>query len=64
MNLNRIYETMWTGAGSGFLISMLEKLNQFRLISLITGVIDVKMDGSALESSLKMLGFSFSPKLD
>ena len=26
-NLNLIYETLWTGAGSGLLISMLEKLN-------------------------------------
>ena len=27
LNLNLIYETLWTGAGSGLLISMLEKLN-------------------------------------
>ena len=27
LNLNLIYETLWTGAGSGFLILMLEKLN-------------------------------------
>ena len=66
LNLNLIYEIMWTGAGSSLLISMLEKLNQFCLISLITGVIDVKMDESAFEekSSFKMLGFSFSHKLD
>ena len=27
LNLNLIYETLWTGAGIGLLISMLEKLN-------------------------------------
>ena len=27
LNLNLIYETLWTGVGSGLLISMLEKLN-------------------------------------
>ena len=27
LNLNLIYETLWTGAGSGLLYSMLEKLN-------------------------------------
>ena len=27
LNLNLIYETLWTGAGSGWLISMLERLN-------------------------------------
>ena len=27
LNLNLTYETLWTGAGSGLLISMLEKLN-------------------------------------
>ena len=41
---------------------MLEKLNWFHL----TGAIDVKMDGSVLEeiSSFKMLGVTFSSKLD
>ena len=34
LNLNLTYETLWTGAGSGLLISMLEKLNEFRLTSL------------------------------
>ena len=28
------------------------------------GAIDVKMDGSVLKSALKMLGLTFSPKLD
>ena len=27
LNLNHIYKTLWTGAGSGLLISILEKLN-------------------------------------
>ena len=47
---------------------MLEKLSQFRLTGLKTLVlaINVKMDGSALEekSSFKMLGLTFSSKLD
>ena len=50
------------------LISVLEKLSQFRLTGLKTLVlaINVKMDGSALEekSSFKMLGLTFSSKLD
>ena len=29
-----------------------------------TGAVDVKMDGSVLEGNLKMLGLSFSSKLD
>ena len=36
LNLNLIYETLWTGVRSGLLISMLEKLNWFRLTGLIT----------------------------
>ena len=36
LNLNLISETLWTGARSGLLISMLEKLNWFRLTGLIT----------------------------
>ena len=39
LKLNLIYERLWTGAGSGLLISMLEKLNWFRLIDLITLVL-------------------------
>ena len=31
LNLNLIYETLWTGARSGLLVSMLGKLNWFRL---------------------------------
>ena len=67
LNLNLIYETLWTGAGSGLLISMLEKLNCFFFgRSNNTGSIDVKMDGSVIEekSYFKMLGLTFRSKLD
>ena len=37
--LESTYKTLWTGAGSGLLISMLEKLNYFCLTSLITLVL-------------------------
>ena len=36
LNLNLIYETLWTGVRSGLLISMLGKLSWFCLTSLIT----------------------------
>ena len=51
---------------SDFSISMLGKLCWFRLTGLITGSIDLKMDGSVLEekSPLKMLSLTFSSKLD
>ena len=51
----------FSGTGSDLLISILEKVNWFRLTGLITGSIDVKMDGSVLEeiSSFKMLGVAF-----
>ena len=39
LNLNLIYETLWTGARSGLLISMLGKLSWFRLTGLITLVL-------------------------
>ena len=39
LNLNLIYETLWTGARSGFLISTLGKLNWFCLTGLITLVL-------------------------
>ena len=65
LNLNLIYKTLYTRAGSCFLISVLEKLNSFRLTSLITVAIDVKMNGSVLEekSSFKMLGLTLSSKV-
>ena len=66
LNLNLIYETLWTGLKSGLLMSMLGKLSWFCLTGLITGSDDVKMDGSVLEekSSFKMLGLIFSSKLN
>ena len=39
LNLNLIYETLWTGVRSGLLISILGKLNWFRLTGLITMVL-------------------------
>ena len=39
LNLNLIYKTLWTRAGRGLLISMLERLNWFHLTSLITLVL-------------------------
>ena len=58
LKLNLIYETLWAGVRSGLLISKLGKLSWFHLTGLITGSIDVKMDGSVLgeKSSFKMLG--------
>ena len=58
LNLNLTYETLCIGARSGLLISFDRSNN--------TGCIDVKMDGSVLEkkSSFKMLGLTFSSKLD
>ena len=39
LNLNLIYKTLWAVAGSGLLISVLEKLNWFHLTGLITLVL-------------------------
>ena len=39
LNLNLIYETLWSGLGSGLLILMLGKLSWFRLTGLITMVL-------------------------
>ena len=59
LKLNLIYETLWAGVRSGLLISKLGKLSWFHLTGLITGSIDVKMDGSVLgeKSSFKMLAW-------
>ena len=64
LKLNVIYKTLWTGARSGLLVSMLGKPNWFNS-SNNTGSIDVKVDGSVLEKkpSFKMLGLTFSLKL-
>ena len=52
--------------GSGLLISMLKTLNLFRLTRLITGAIDVKMNGSVFEgkSYFKILWRTLYIKLD
>ena len=39
LNLNLIFKTLWTGAGSDLLISMLEKFSWFCLAALITVVL-------------------------
>ena len=39
LNMNLIYETLWTESRRGLLISMLGKLSWFRLIGLITLVL-------------------------
>ena len=63
LNLNQIYETLRTRARSG-----LFSAGKTQLVSLDqsnnTGYIDVKMDGSEEKSSFKMLGLTFSSKLD
>ena len=68
LNLNPIYETLCTGAKSGLFISMLEKffIRPSFHRSNNTGGTDAKLDGSVIEekSTFKMLGLSFSSKLD
>ena len=51
MNLNLIYQTLWTEAGSDLLISMLKKLNSFDQCN-STGAVDVKMDESIRKNHL------------
>ena len=64
LNLNLIYKTLWTGA----LVDFTAGKTQLVLFdqSNNTGSIDLKMDGSVFEerSSFKMLGLTFSFKLD
>ena len=66
MNLNLISKTLWIGLRSGLLISKLGKLSWLFDQSNNNGSINVKMDGSAFEekSYFKMLGLTFSSKLD
>ena len=47
LNLNLIYETLWTGSGSALLISLLEKLMLFHLVGVISLI--VLMDRSVFE---------------
>ena len=63
LNLILIYKTLWTGAESGLLISMLEKLNFFSLTVLITLVLLMwKWMGQFLREN--HLRLTFSLKLD
>ena len=67
LNLNLIYETLWTGTGSGLLTLMLEKtLLVWFDWSYKTGAVYVKMDWSVIEenSSFKMLELPFSSKVN
>ena len=50
LNLSMTYETQWAGLRSGFLISMLEKLNLFCL----TCAIGVNMDVASLSFFLEI----------
>ena len=66
LNLNMIYERLWSEAGSGLLISILGKLNWFHLIGLATLLLLMWKCVSFLEetSYFKMLGLTFSSTLD
>ena len=67
LNLNLTYEALSIGAGSGLLISMLEKLKLILFHrSNNSDATDVKMYGSVLQekSSFKILIISFSTTLD
>ena len=67
LNLNLIYETLWIGARNGLLISMLGKLNWFRLTSLIMLVFLMgKWMGLFLRKNhlLRCWLLTFSSKLD
>ena len=62
LNLNLIYETLWTGATSGLLISMLEKINWLYLNDFITLVLLMwKWMGLSLRKNevLRCLGWIF-----
>ena len=65
LNMNLIFETVSTGAGSSFLILIVERLNSFHLTSVITLVLLMrKWMGLEENSSFKILGLTFSFKLD
>ena len=61
LNLNLIYETLWTEVRSGLLISM---LSWFHLTSLITMVLLMWKWMGLLRKNQKMLGLTFSSRLD
>ena len=60
--LDVIYRTLWTGAESALLISILEKFNWFCL----TSAIDVRMYGLVIveKSAFRIMGLTFSSILD
>ena len=67
LNLHLIYKTLWTEAGSGLLMPMLEKLGWFRLTGQVTLVLLIwKWMGLFLRKNhfFKMLGLTFSSNLD
>ena len=66
LNLNLIYETLWTGARSGLLISIIGKPNWLCLTRLITLVLLMwkMMDLFLRKLSFRMLGLTFSSNLD
>ena len=65
LNLNLIYETLWTGARIALFNSGKTQLVSFEW-SNNTGSIDVKVEGSVLEkkSSFNIVKLTFSSKLD
>ena len=65
LNLNLIYETLWTWVRSGLSISMLGKLSWLCLTGLITiALLMWKWMDLFLRKNLKMLALTFSFKLD
>ena len=57
LNLNLIYETLWTGVRSGLLISMLGKLSWFCLTCLITIAFSSKLDWGSYIISIGKTAF-------
>ena len=51
LNLNLIYETLWTGVRSSLMISMLGKLSWFRLTGLIIVLLMQKWMGLFLKKN-------------
>ena len=60
LNCNRVWKTLWTGAGSGLLISLLQKFNLFHLTGQKTVVLLMwKLMGLIFKMlSFRMLGLS------
>ena len=66
LNLNLLGKILCTTEGSGFFISVVQKLDLFQLKSSNPGTIDVKINRPAMQekSSFKLLGLHFSSKLN